>query len=306
MRAAASARDGSFARTARRGLMAVVVVVSLALLALWRADSPRLERLRMTLADALLPSIGVVGEPLRFLRSLYRDAATYLDLYSQNRELRREIQQLRAWREVAHRLEEENAQLRAMNNVRPAERGSFVTGDVVADSGGPFRQSVLVNVGRADGVLDGSPAVDGSGLVGRVVGVGEHAARVLLLTDFASRVPVEVHPSRQRGILAGDGTRLPRLEFVEEPTSVRAGDEVRSSGDGGVFPADLPVGRVVAVPGGRWRVALNADYSRLEFVRLLRYRPDVAVEDEANLIMRTPAAGAAGPAPDAPAPQPGG
>ena len=66
------------------------------------------------------------------------------------------------------------------------------------------------------------------------------------------------------------------------------GDLVRTSGDGGVFPPNLPVGRLVALPGGAWRVALSADFARLEFVRLLRYTPDTRIDRPGGLILTRP------------------
>jgi rod shape-determining protein MreC len=280
--------------------LGLVVLVSVLLLVLWRSDNPRLERLRLSLADILTPSLSFLSKPLEFASGVMRDYRNFLDVYSQNRELRREIQRLHAWRETARQLEEENAQLRALNNVRLAPHSTFVTGDVIADSGGPFLQSALVNVGARDGVVDGSAAVDGNGLVGRVVGVGKHATRLLLLTDFSSRVPVLVQPSGRRAILGGDGTPTPLLEFLEHPDEVSPGDPVRTSGDGGVFPPDLPVGRLIALPGGIWRVALNADYARLEFVRLLRYTPDTRIDRPGGLILSTPRQAESDPAPAAP------
>ena len=288
MRRPASPQETALTRTVHRILLGLVVLVSVFLLILWRSENPRLERLRLTLADALIPSMEWVNQPLEYASQLSHGYQNFFDVYGQNRELRREIQRLRAWRETARQLEEENAQLRALNNVRLALHSTFVTGDVVADSGGPFLQSALVNVGARDGVVDGSAAVDGHGLVGRVVGVGQHATRLLLLTDFSSRVPVLVQPSGLRAILSGDGTSAPLLEFLESPDEVDPGNPVRTSGDGGVFPPDLPVGRLVALPGGVWRVALNADYDRLEFVRLLRYAPDTRIERPGGLILSGP------------------
>ncbi len=285
MKRAGSREETALTRTVHRILLGLVVLVSIVLLILWRTDNPRLERLRMELADALLPSMSFVNQPIEFASGLVRDSRNFLDVYGQNRDLRREIERLRAWRETARQLEEENAQLRALNNVRLPPRTTFVTGDVVADSGGPFRQSALVNVGTRDRVLDGSAAVDGNGLVGRVVGVGQRAARILLLTDFSSRVPVVVQPSGRQAILAGDGTPAPRLEFLETTEQINPGDQVRTSGDGGVFPPGLPVGQVMALPGNRWRVSLNADYERLEFVRLLRHTPDTKIDRPGGLIL---------------------
>jgi rod shape-determining protein MreC len=278
--------DKTLARTVHRILLGFIVVVCLVLLVLWRTDNPRLERVRMSLIDTVAPSMNWVGDPLDFAWNIARDYRQFVDVYEQNSALRREIQSLRLWRERARLLEEENARLRALNNVRLATRTTFVTGDVFADSGGPFLQSALVNVGRLDGIDDGAAAVDGQGLVGRVVGVGDRAARLLLLTDFSSRVPVVVQPGARRAVLSGDGTLAPKLEFLDGADRIKPGDLVETSGEGSVFPPDLPVGRVVATPGGTWRAALLADYDRLEFVRLLRYRPDTQIDDPGGLVQR--------------------
>ena len=287
-----SSPDSALTRTVHRILLGFVVLVSLVLLVLWRTDNPRLERVRMSLIDRVAPSMTLVDGPINLGWHLVRDYREFVDVYDQNRALRREIQALRGWRERARLLEEENAQLRALNNVRLPPRTTFVAGDVIADSGGPFREAVIVNVGRADQIEDGAAAVDGSGLVGRVVGVGERASRLMLLTDFSSRVPVVIQPGASRAMLTGDGTPAPKLEFIDGGDRMQPGDLVETSGDGGVFPPDLPVGRVVATPGGTWRVALLADYARLEFVRLLRYQPDTRIDQPGGLVLPHGAEGA--------------
>ncbi len=272
-------------RTVNRILLGLVIGVCLLLLILWRTDNPRIEQLRMALADRLVPSMSWVSGPIDIASEIAQDSENFAQVYQQNKTLRREIQRMKAWRERARQLEEENAQLRALNNVRLAPRTTFVTGDVITDSGGPFLQSALVNVGAEDGVRDGSAAVDGNGVVGRVVGVGQQAARILLLTDFSSRVPVVVLPSGSRGILTGDGTPSPVLQFLDADDEVKPGDTIETTGDGGVFPPNLPVGRLVATGNQRWRAVLAADYGRLEFVRLLRYTPDTRIQRPGGLIL---------------------
>ncbi|MEM7176682.1 MAG: rod shape-determining protein MreC [Pseudomonadota bacterium] len=271
--------------TVNRILLGIVIGVCLLLLILWRTDNPRIEQLRMALADRLVPSMSWVGGPIDIASQIAQDSENFAQVYQQNKTLSREIQRMKAWRERARQLEEENAQLRALNNVRLAPRTTFVTGDVITDSGGPFLQSALVNVGAEDGVRDGSAAVDGNGVVGRVVGVGQQASRILLLTDFSSRVPVVVLPSGSRGILTGDGTPSPVLQFLDADEEVTPGDTIETTGDGGVFPPNLPVGRLVATGNQRWRAVLAADYGRLEFVRLLRYTPDTRIQRPGGLIL---------------------
>jgi len=285
MRPSVPEEESGLHRAIRRTLIGTVIIVSLVLFALWRSDNPRLERIRMSLVDAVAPSVSAVNRPLASVGEMMRDYKNFIDVYNQNRNLRRQIQRLQAWREVARQLEEENAQLRALNNVKLAPRTTFVTGDIIADSGGPFRQSALVNVGAEDGVVDGAPAVDGAGLVGRVSGLGDRASRLLLVTDFSSRIPVVIRPGGQRAIMAGDGTDAPRLDFLSSSEAVSPGDLVESSGDGAVFPPDLPIGRVVSLDSGAKRVALNSDLSRLEFVRLLRFRPNTLIDRPGELIL---------------------
>ena len=122
---------------------------------------------------------------------------------------------MQGWREAAVQLEQKNARLLALNKVRLNPRLTFVTGEVMADSGSPFRRSAMVNVGRIDGVTDGSAALDGSGLVGRIAGVGERSSRIILLTDASSRVPAVVRPfgaarHRHRRQRPGAGARVHR------------------------------------------------------------------------------------------------
>jgi rod shape-determining protein MreC len=155
---------------------------------------------------------------------------------------------------------------------------------VLADSGSPFRQSVLLNVGARDGIRDGWATMDGIGLVGRISGVGQRTSRVILLTDSNSRIPVTVQPSGQKALLSGDNSPAPPLDFLENPDLVRPGDQVVTSGDGGVFPADLLVGQVALGSDGRLRVRLSADYERLEFLRVLRSHDIEPITDPGGLV----------------------
>lgn len=274
-----------FWRLARRAVLIALVLVCIILFVLWRADSPRIERLRMALADWATPSVELTANPISAAAHMVEDFENFTRVYEQNKLLRQEIQRLRAWREQAQQLERENAQLRALNNVRLTPRIGFVSGEVIADSGSPFAQSVLLNIGRGDGVADGAAAVDGDGLVGRVVGVGDRASRLLLLTDFNSRVPVKVTPSGRRAILTGQNDDAPRLSFIESTSGVAPGDRVVTSGDGGVFPPDLPVGVVAVMGDTDARIQISADYERLEFVRVLRYRPSTRIDAPGGLVL---------------------
>lgn len=268
----------------RRLLLGIVLLCLLAIFLVWRIDSPRVERFRAHVTDAVVPSMGWAMAPVTGTINLVRDFQSYQRLAEQNRELRSELRQLQAWKEAALQLEQENARLLDLNHVRLDPRLTFITGVVIADSGTPFRQSVLLNVGARDGIVDGWAAMDGIGLVGRISGTGNSTARVLLLTDAASSVPALIQPSGQSALITGDNTAAPIVDFLENPDLVRPGDRVISSGDGDVFPAGLLIGQVAADPSGRMRVRLSADFERLEFLRVLRHHGTEAITDPGGIV----------------------
>jgi len=268
----------------RRLFTGIVVLCLLGIFLVWRIDSPRVERFRAQVVDAVVPSMEWAMVPVTAAVNLIRDFQSYQRLSEQNRELRSELRRMRAWKEAALQLEQENARLLDLNNVRLDPRLTYVTGVVMADSGSPFRQSVLLNVGERDGIVDGWAAMDGIGLVGRISGVGPDTARVILLTDASSAIPATIQPSGQTALIQGDNTPAPVVEFLENRELVRPGDRVVTSGDGGVFPAGLLIGQIAADPNGRLRVRLSADFERLEFLRVLRYHAADPIRDPGGLV----------------------
>ncbi len=269
----------------RRLLIGILVFCLILLTIVWRIDSPRVERFRMAVIDRVVPNMEWAMAPVTATMNIIRDAQSYARIYEQNQELRRELQQMKAWKEAALQLELKNARLLDLNNVRLDADLTYVTGVVLTDSGSPFRKSVLLNIGERDGLRDGLAAMDGIGLVGRISGLGQQTSRVLLLTDANSRLPITIQPSGQTAILFGDNSPTPLIDFLEKPELVRPGDRVVTSGDGGVFPADLLVGQLIESRDGRYHVRLAADFERLAFLRVLRGVPKEDINDQGDIII---------------------
>ena len=261
-----------------------LVILLVGLFLLWRIDSPRVERLRIEIIDRVIPNFAWATYPLTGAINIIRSARSYAGIYQQNQELRRELQQMKAWKEAALQQEQENARLQDLNNVRLDPKFVKITGVVLADSGSPFRQTVLLNIGKRDGIVDGWAAMDGIGLVGRIAGVGERTSRVVLLSDTASRVAVTIESNGQTALLVGDNTSNPLIDFLEDPETVRPGDRVMTSGDGGVFPPGILVGQVTQTQSGRLRVRLAADMRRLEFLLVIRHKPLDTISTPASLV----------------------
>ena len=137
----------------RRLVLAVLILALTGTFLLWRIDSPRVERFRAQVTDRIVPNMDWAMAPVTGTINLFRDFQSYRRIAEQNAELRRELRQMEAWKEAALQLEQENARLLDLNNVRLDPRLTYITGVVLADSGSPFRQSVLLNVGARDGIV---------------------------------------------------------------------------------------------------------------------------------------------------------
>jgi len=270
----------------RRSITVILLFGLFGLFVLWRIDSPRVEKFRALVIDTFVPSFEWMLRPMTSVVKLVQDYQSYEKLLEQNKELRRELQQMKSWKEAALQLEQENARLLDLNQLKVDSKLTHVSGIVIADSGSPFRQSVLLNIGSRDGIKDGWAAMDGLGLVGRISGVGSSTSRVILLTDKASQIPVIIQPSGQRAILVGDNSFAPPVEFIENIDLVRPGDRIITSGGGGILPAGLLIGTLALDPNNRLRARLAADYERLEFLKVLRDYGIEKIDDFGSLLTR--------------------
>jgi rod shape-determining protein MreC len=282
-----------------RFAFAALIVVSIGLLLIGKADNGLLGAVGTRVSDVIVPVLAAAVEPINASRRAAAQIGELFALRQENARLRDRNQRLLEWQNRARQLALENAALRQLLNLEGGVAPPpAVTARVVADAGGPFVHTVLVDAGADRGVVKGMAAVNERGLVGRVIEVGRRSARVLLLTDFNSRIPVMVEPSRDQAILAGDNSREPGLTFLPLNPRMAIGQRVVTSGRGGVLPPGLAVGRISAVGDHKVAVAPVVDWERLEYVRLLEYSRVVPPETLAKLQREVYGP----PAPPAPAP----
>ncbi len=285
-------RDDTFSRrppgARRRRPQGVITftlaLLCLALLVLSRIDNPMLNVVRNSLSDFVSPLLAratTALAPVRSLRERIEALAAPADALER---LRAENQRLAIWEARAREMERRLADLQALARVVQEQPIAHVTGRIVADAGGPFARSVMLNAGREHGLRSGYPVISADGVVGRVLETGTLAARVLLLTDLNSRVPVLIGDADIKAILMGDNSSAPRLAHVPPTALIKSGDAVVTSGVGGLFPRGLRIGTVVETPGGL-TVALHARLDRLDHVSVLFYQSPALdlVRDEPKL-----------------------
>ena len=272
-----------FRATGQRITLLILIFLSTAIFIVGKANTGLSDRARSSLADVTVPVLDVLSKPILGLDWAAKRMVDMIFVYRENDHLREINRRLRDWQARALRLEQENQRFEKLLNVQNDFGKTVITPRVVADASGPFVHAKLLNVGKDDGIRKGQVATDDFGLVGQIVAVGQRSARLLLLTDLNSRVPVLVGAKQNPAILAGDNTRFPTIVFLPVGVQAMPGDLVVTSGAGGVFPPRLPIGRVVSSRDDVIRVQLFSDSDRLDFVNILDFRPPPKLEDPRSI-----------------------
>lgn len=278
-----SARQGAddavrFSRT----LFLMLMAISAILLAADRREDrvAAVTAFRATFNDLSLPILEAAAQPLRGLYNIGPWWSRQIELASEIRELRQEMAELRAWRDVALTYSEQMRRQQELLNLDPPLPRNRITAWAVTETGGPFVRTRLVGVGSDNGVAPGFPALNIYGVVGRTIDVGARSSRILLLTDLNSRVSVMADRSNARAMLIGDNTDFPRLDYLGRAPDIREGDRIVTSGDDNVLPRGLPIGEAVLDRRGVWRVALYSSATPIDLIWIWPFSPVSAPADE--------------------------
>jgi rod shape-determining protein MreC len=249
-----------------------LILGAFGLMLLGKADIVLVEKVRTQVTDAVAPILDVLSRPVETVAGMIGKAHELSMIHEENQRLRRERDLLLRWQSTARHLEAENKALKGLLNFSPGPRISFISARIIADTGGAFAHSLILNAGSRDGAGRGQAVLTGEGLAGRVVSVGKRSSRVLLLTDLNSRIPVLVDSSRIRAVLAGDNMDQPKLIHLPPGVTVAPGDRIVTSGHGGVFPPGIPIGVIAGVSDGGISIQLHVARERIEYVRIVNYK----------------------------------
>ncbi len=252
-----------------RASLLMLVTFGLALFIMDKSNHPAAVRLRETVMDVSAPVLSVMARPFDTVASVRGWFAEMVALRSENVLLKTQNAQLLQWQTAAKQMEAENRALKGLLGMMQTQSHSYVTASIVSDFSGPYVHSAILGSGAASGIKADQAVIGKGGLVGRVINVGDSSARVLLLGDINSRVPVIIERTREKSILTGSNDALLALSYVAANHKIEAGDRVVTSGDGGVFPAGIPVGLVESVDSVSVKVKPFVDPSGIEYVSVV-------------------------------------
>ena len=159
-------------------------------------------------------------------------------------------------------------------NIIKDDAYNSVAAEIFTDSSNRYFSSILIKAGSNDNLKEDNAIVSSKGLIGRISEVGEEVSRGLLLTDISSRVPVSISNNEIQGILVGQNLKKPRVYYLIDMPALNVGDLVTTSGKGGVFPSNIPIGTVSDKYQKNQYIEIDLfeSINNLSDVRIINYR----------------------------------
>ena len=240
---------------------------------LYGAQASVFEKARETILDVFEPVLTVLNAPIRFVDRRLGDIGDYFNALDENERLREENEERRAWMNEAITLRRQVSYYETLLDVTIAPEANATDAMVIGESGGPYKRSLILNVGRTENVDRGDAVIGVNGLIGHVVTVGNSSSRVLMLTDYSSRVPVFIEGAEIEAIVEGRYLDDPVLSFLNtrDLSELNPGMRIVTSGAGGTLPRGISVGRVGDLRDEEIKVQLFTNYLDTENVRVLDY-----------------------------------
>ncbi|MDA0813183.1 MAG: rod shape-determining protein MreC [Verrucomicrobia bacterium] len=209
-------------------------------------------------------------------------------LLGENEMLRREVSELRIYRDEQVKLREEWNEVTRLLELKEESHLSLISARVIGRDPSLFSPKLTINKGDHSGIAVESPVLNDRGLIGKTNVVGKSESTVLLLTDEQCQVSARVEGTNERGIVKGirgtsSGAPLLKLMYLSKDARIQPGAKVFTSGEGGLFPAGIAIGEVkdfrILVDGYSEATVIPAvDFSSLKFLFIIERK----LLDESN------------------------
>jgi len=237
----------------------ILILAGILIIVLINLPGSTTARMNTFLRDAMLPLSRPMARALASGRGLFQDepqTANHVKLLAKNAQLRLELRQTQA-------LEQENRALRQMLGLSAHVGRRLIAADIIARDVNAWWQTARLNKGLADGIALDMAVITPEGLAGRIIRISRTTSDVLFLVDPACRISARLTRLDVFGIVRGQGVSWRgqascRMDFINKAVQIMPGDEVITSGLGGVYPSGLVIGHVDQVrldPSGLYQSA---------------------------------------------------
>jgi len=253
--------------TQKRFSLTIFIIISILFIFLETFDLKPLSFVRSVLKDTIYRGSLIVSSPSKFTNNFKNSFTSHIQLYDNYSKLKEENNQLKTKISKSNFLELENFQLKKLLADQVKSKSNFLSARVMLDKQSPYLKSFIINMGSNKNLKNGMTVMDGPNFIGRIVDVNYFSSRVLLITDFNSKIPVVVEPLAKHAILSGHGAIEPTLEYLPENHNIKSGNKVYTSGKGGIFSPGIPIGEA-KIENEIIKVLLYSDLSQITFVNV--------------------------------------
>lgn len=222
------------------------MVAGIVLLILSSSDPAAFAALRTSVSEVDAPVSNVLASVSRAGTGVPSAIGDYFGVMHENARLRQTLTSQHQLLMRSRTLAYDNRRLKHLLALRDRSSGTIVTARLISSSASSTRRFATLNAGWRQGVREGQPVSGPDGLIGRILESGPDTARVLLLGDAESTVPVRRTRDGVPGIANGRGDGLLEISPISlSDTRFRVGDVLVSSGTGGLYPPNIPVARII-------------------------------------------------------------
>ena len=259
----------------QRFSLILLIFFSLIFLILGRQNFKPIDYIKISIKEIIYRSTFIISVPENYLKKTYSTIEDHFNLYGEYSKIKTELKKLKAQDVINDFIISENKRLKQVVDDYIVESEEIIA-KILIDKKSPFLRSIVVNKGSAEGIKLGMAVLDNNYLIGKVVEVNFSTARVLLLSDLNSKIPITIEPGGIEAILSGTGQHNGVIQYTKEKYIIDKESVVYTSGSGGLFKSGIPIGIMENIDiNTLQRVSFFSDFSQLRFVKIASYESKV-------------------------------
>ena len=256
--------------TQQKFSLLTLVFISIFIIVLSSLDFRIIRYLKIGINEIVYRSSFVVSIPENFIKNTFIEITDYSTFFNDYKKNKKELKDLKSKNISSEIIQFENKELKELINDYVSSSDKILA-KIIVDQDSPFLKSIIINKGSKDNVKIGTNIYDQSYLVGRVIEVNFKTARVLLLSDLNSNVPVSIAPQNVQAIITGSGENYGEIKYIKEGIDNKFNEQsiVYTSGTGAIFKSGIPIGKLKidrSETAKKFKVEFYSDFSQLKYV----------------------------------------
>ncbi len=261
--------------TKQRFSLIVLIFFSLILLVLGRQNFKPIDYAKISIREIIYRSSFIISVPENYIKKTYLTIQDHFNFYNEYSKVKSELKKLKAQDRINDFIISENKRLKQVVDDYIVESEEIIA-KILIDKESPFLRSIVVNKGSSEGIKLGMAVLDNNYLIGKVVEINFSTARVLLLSDLNSKIPVTIEPGSIEAILSGTGQYSGIIQYTKAKYNLGKENVVYTSGSGGLFKSGIPIGIIENNDLDiEQKVSFFSDFSQLKFVKIVSYETEV-------------------------------